>query len=599
MLAACHDSSQGSATPLAAEEFAQLQQIPLDPNDPMDQEWQNVLTHFEQHMDVHYKTPKTNLTILHLAAIFNKKELVRCLILDGADPNARTQFLDNADTAVKMSLSDISTNTPNSEAATRIIDTIDTLLQGGATPETEKDIITHAISLCEHEDAVLHLLRKLPIKTMPREDEAYLVAAWKGWNRTLNFLFNAHLPDNTILNKALFTAAAGSFRTNGQHTECINRLLQLGADVNARDEAARTPLFAAASSLLQTETTEAERVLNVISLLLKNGADIALNSRDEEYPDCCAYDLLLMHPMALNKLEELGHTIQAPPLAFAPGVPLLSDICKAQQRKQTPDETLRYFSAISSIFTPTPEMEESHIYPEALENAILLLCQANCNKTVELITNMQLWHNPATWLTNEHTTQALISAIHREPSLVLPQELLEATATKLTELGLQDEAATLIEWMGRDTNARAAIESLTQNEHPAIRAGAWAATLLQKKLPLPRNGEIRQWLEKHPQIDQKNPAVQKALLLTSLEELWYGNLPSNKQKQLIAAMREIGAPQAAAQYEKIAENLHNPDVLDEIMSQPNNWKFELETATAQYIIAHQSSFLLPNKENTD
>ena len=87
--------------------------------------------------------------------------------------------------------------------------------------------------------------------------------------------------------------------------------------------------------------------------------------------------------------------------------------------------------------------------------------------------------------------------------------------------------------------------------------------------------------------------------MSILEELWYGNMPKNKQKQLIEAMRDIGAAKAAAQYDKIAQNLLNPDVLDEIMSQPDDWKFELEIATAQFILKNEQVFRLPRSENTD
>lgn len=599
LLNSCGDGSKGSATPQAAAEFAELCELPLDANDPMDQEWKGVLEHFKQHMDVHHKSPRTQLTILHLAAIFNKAELVRCLLLDGADPNARTQFFDRADTAIEMALTDISNTTESPAGVAGITATIDNLLQGGAKPETEQDIVVNAISLCSHEQAALHLLQKLPPQLL-KDEEAYQAAAWNGWARTLDFLLRTHPPDKAQLERILITAAAGAFRTEGQHADCILHLLKQGADINARDEAERTPLFAAATTLLQTEGSETARVLDIIDLLLQQGADATINSQDEEYPGCCAYDLMRMHPTALDELTKRGHTLQAPSLAFTPNsTALLSDVCKAKQRKQTADETRLHFDAIASILSPTPEMAEAAIYPEALENALALLAQADAAKTAQLIAQMPIWHTPEAWQAHAHTAQALISALRNNPQLVLPAKLLHSTAQALIANHMDDDAATLIEWMGRDTSAAADIESLTQDPSPAIRAGAWSAKLLLSKLPTPRDGDIRLWMKTNPGLKQDDPALQKALLLTSLEELWYGSMPAQRQKLLIAAMREIGAPRAAEQYEKISQNLHDAEVLDNIMAQPNDWKFELEIATAQFILQHEASFRPGNPENTD
>lgn len=599
LMSACDDTVKGSATPQAAEELAELCRIPLDPNEPMDREWKGVLEHFERHMDVHHKSPQTQLTILHLAAIFNKAELARCLMLDGANPNARTQFFDRADTAIEMALMDISITTDRPAGADAIISTVDTLLQGGAKPETEEDIVVNAISLCDYEEAAMHLLQKLPPELM-RNEEAMQAAAWKGWVRTLEFLLSTHTPEKAQLGRALIAAAAGAFRADGKHADCINLLLQHGANVNAGDEAARTPIFAAATTLMQTEAEETARMLDIIALLLQQGADATLNSQDEEYPGCCAYDLLRMHPSALSELEKRGHSLQAPSLAFTPtSTALLSDVCKAKQRGQTAEETLRHFEAIASVLTPTPEMEESSIYTEALENAISLLCQADSKRTSQLVAKLHIWQKPASWLTNEHVTQAVLSALRNHPELVLPAETLQNTAQKLIELKMSDEAATLIEWMGRDPSAQAAIQALTQDTRPAIKAGAWTAMLTLNKLPAPRDGEIRHWINNHPTVKQDSPALQKALLLTSLEELWYGTMPKARQKQLIAAMREIGAPNAADQYEKIAQNLHDAEALDNIMAEPDDWKFELEIATAQFILQHKDVFRPNTPENTD
>lgn len=607
LLGACDGGSKGSATPQAAAEFAEIEQMQLDPHDPMDREWRDVINHFAKHMDTAYASKESQFTILHIAAIFNKAELVRCLLKDGADANATTYYLSpetgecsGEDSALELALADIS---GNPRGADGIIATIDALLQGGAKAEVKGSMKTSmaatAITLCEHESAVLHLMQQRPDICRSQDTDAHMMAAWKGWESVLKQLLTAYPLSPEEAGKALFTAAGGAFQIEGKHSRCIHLLLEHGAPINSRDEADRTPIFAAATTLLQTESNETPYVLSIIEQLLNEGADATLCAQDEEYPGCSAYDLLRMHPTALEELAQRGHKLEAPPLLFTPGLMLLSDVCKAKQRGQTTDVTLQHYDAIATILRPTADMQDSPIYPEALENAISLLCEADAHKTANLVANMPLWHSIAADKEASHHITPLLSAIRNAPNLILPAELLCQAARDLQRKKMNDEAATIVEWLGRDEHAQPYIEQMKQAQHPALQAGAWSAILLQKQLPAPRVGEIQYWIEKHPQADKTHPALQKALLLTSLQELWTGEMPANKQKQLIAAMREIGAPNAANQYEKIAQNLHDAEVLDQIMDQPDDWKFELEIATAQFILQNEQAFHKTPQQNTD
>ena len=606
LLSACGDGNEGSATPQAAEEFAEIAQLKLDESEATDREWKEVIGHFKKHMDTRYASSESRYTMLHLAAMFNKAELVRCLLLDGADPNATTHYPatdggtePGEDTALEMALVDIA-QTPAGAAG--IIATIDALLQGGAKAEVKGshkgDLASTAISLCEYEEAVLHLLQKTPQSKLKGYD-AHIVAAWKGWDKVLQQLIGQKAMSPAAASEALYMTASGAFSTKGNHNACVQLLLQQGADINARQKDESTPLFAAAVLLQQTESQETSHVINLVELLLQQGADASLTSKDEEYPGCCAWDLLRMHPTALHELKKRGIQLQEPPITFGVGSTLLSDVCKAKMRGTKAAEVQPHFERIASILTPTEEMSHNHIYPEALENAIALLCAADAAKASAAVAAMPLWNDLEAWRQESHQTQAIISAIRNNQGLILPPELLLGTANKLIEAGQTDAAASLVEWMGRSPQTEPQLQQLTQSPYPAIRAGAWSAILLQKELPLPRDGEIRYWIEQHPEANKEHPELQKALLLTSLEELWYGNMPKNKQKQLIEAMRDIGAPNAAAQYDKIAQNLLNPDILDEIMNQPDDWKFELEIATAQFILKNEQVFRVSRSENTD
>ena len=88
-------------------------------------------------------------------------------------------------------------------------------------------------------------------------------------------------------------------------------------------------------------------------------------------------------------------------------------------------------------------------------------------------------------------------------------------------------------------------------------------------------------------------AVREALLLTSLEELWFGRMNRDEQKKLFALMRRIGAPRAAELYERIARNLDRPEQLDAIVDQGDATKYELEVATARFFLEHKDEFTTP------
>ena len=93
--------------------------------------------------------------------------------------------------------------------------------------------------------------------------------------------------------------------------------------------------------------------------------------------------------------------------------------------------------------------------------------------------------------------------------------------------------------------------------------------------------------------------MKKALLLTSLTRLWYGDLLPSEQEEMLQAMSEIGATEAAARYCAITAAMNDPEKLDSLTENSDSWKFELEIATAEYILKHSAAFLTPRKEITD
>ena len=64
-------------------------------------------------------------------------------------------------------------------------------------------------------------------------------------------------------------------------------------------------------------------------------------------------------------------------------------------------------------------------------------------------------------------------------------------------------------------------------------------------------------------------------------------------------MKEIGASEAAARYQEIVHAMDDPEKLDQITEDSDSWKFELEIATARFILHHAEAFLELSTQNTD
>ena len=96
------------------------------------------------------------------------------------------------------------------------------------------------------------------------------------------------------------------------------------------------------------------------------------------------------------------------------------------------------------------------------------------------------------------------------------------------------------------------------------------------------------------------PVLQTILLATSLEEMWCNNMDDARKKQFIDALKTVGAPQEAIRvYGEFANNMDNPEQLDELSKFGDDWKFELEIATAKYIFEHAADILPPAPQKED
>lgn len=607
VLSACRDEVRGHATPQAAAEFAEIadfidraSQESEEGDETIGREALAVIQHFRKNADAKYRSPQLQLTMLHIAAVFNRAELVRCLLQDGADPNAAAQFPgigmndEDACTPLQLALADMAQEEDAPQAA---LDTVNALLAGGADiAALGTAAFSPAAAVCAltpYEETALHLLNRGAAYTGGKFP-ATIPAAAKGWTRVTEFLLAHNVPtaaeDGT-------TALHALARTPGADAEgylrCIDMLLQHGADVNATDAAGVTPLFLAAEAALQQNDEETEQSLAaVISHLLKCGADAyTASGENTEYPHFSAFDLLALKPALLQKLRDAGHALPTPPLQIRRGAPLLADVCRVSINPPTAAESEPFFETIAGVLTPTEEMKENELYPEALGHAVSLLCRIDPARAAAAVAAMPLWNSEDDWKVGSSAAAALTEALSAHPELHLPQELLCTTAEKLMLYGGADSAALFIEMLGHTADARERVEHYARDPRLPMQAGAMCALLRLQNLPLPRAGDVAAWMQKNGVAPAAAPdAVRNALLLTSLERLWFGDMPEAEQRELLKLMREVGAPRAAAAYAEIVKHLNDPEKLDALTGEDDDWKFELEIATARYILSHSQVF---------
>lgn len=594
LLAGC-DGSKGSATEEAAQQFAELReeigQLALSDwmAEASPEELEEVVQKFIETADPTYASPIGKYSILHLACMLKKPELARCLLLDGAEVNTPTMVEGNA--AETPLLLAIATDYAPQATAEQINELIDVLVAGGAsltTPGSAETSLTYNTCLtCAHEAVYAHLLDI----GAPRSGNELLETAYRGWLGTLTRLLNeqgglqeAHYP----LLTAIARLSGGYYE--GDHLACAHYLLEQGVPVDTTDELGRTALFTLASTLptLQSET-QLSTAIQLADLLISRGADPYHRAdNDPEYPGFCPYDLLSAHDSVMEALRAAGHELSAPGISIRSGTHLAADVCRTAMMHPTPDTIRPYTELIARLLYPDEQLTQQEIYPDALKNAIFLLCQVDAAKTTQLIKNMPLWKKPAE--SPPHLITTLVYALQDNSAIVLPANLLLSTAEALLTGGDHENAAALIELMGRAAENDELIARLCNDARPPVQAGAWGAKLLRANLPTACNGSVTAWLTaNHREAD--TPFLRKAQLLTSIEDLWYGNMEKARIDEFIALVKEIGAPKAAAAYRAIADNLSSPENLDELMSTQDSWAYELETATARFLLEHKNEFL--------
>lgn len=587
------------ATQEATLEFAQLQE---DLSTLAEGEWLHaeeaaeiatLLQHFAQTADARYATPETGLTMLHLACMLKKPELARSLLRDGADPNARTKPTPDNSCETPLTLA-ISTTYITDPTAEPIIRLIDILLEHGATlPNSGSDLYTLTLAICltdAPEEVFLHLLDK----GIPRDNLLTAAAAYQGWPNALNKL----LAGKKEIDPSLLPAAA-NLRLPGDHLQCIRLLLEKGIPVDATDPAGRTALYLIASTLQELEEeSDLQESWDIITLLLEHGADpLKPAGKSPETPGFCAADYLYARSETLNYLAEKGYNIEPPRPTFQDkGSGLLSDIWRASIRPDSPLAYAQDYDAIATILTPSEEIKEQENYPQTLPLALNLLASIQAEKTSRLVESMPLWQDIAAWEREQPECDALIEGLLHTPAITLSEHHLLHTAEALEKAGKHHYAAALAELLARCPLSPENIERYCTDPRPSIQAGAWQARLRQLGLPSAHEGAVEEWLQTHA-TPPYTEAQSTALLLTSLDKLWYGELGEKDREAIITHLRELGAPHAADAIQALAGSLSNPEQLDRIMEKEHEWIYEQQIAIARYIFTHRQDFQPAQKDS--
>lgn len=604
LLLGCDGSGQkGSATPEAAGQFLELR-VELEELAAADwmvdygpEELREVVQNFIQTADPTYTSATNKYSILHIACMLKKAELARCLIQDGADPNAATMMEGSpAETPLLYAL----TTDYAPEATAQEINTlIDVLVAAGASLATpgsaETGLAYNACLTCAHEEVYAHLLDI----GAPRSGNELQECAYRGWLSTLTRLLNEKggiTPADYALLPTVARMSDGYY--TGEHLACARYLIENGASADAADEVGRTALFCLASgySTLK-ENGMGDTALELAEYLLKNGANPYLRiDKEPDYPGFSAYDLIKGNSDLLQALQQKGFTFTPPAMEIRSGEYLAADVCRAALTHPDTEAITPHFDTIATLLNPTEELREQEIYTDALRNAVILMAKVDAGKTSKIIANMPLWNDPQAMKSQDHITTELLYALQDTRSIVLPKELLHKSAEECQKNAAYEQAAILTELLGRAEDSDALIEQLSNDARPAIKAGALSARLYKEGLPAASDGGVEAWLAEHKRTAD-TPVLQKALLLTSIERLWYGDMSTEEMNSFVTAVQELGLSRVAEIYQQIITHLSHPEQLDEIMATQHLWAYELEIATAQFLLQHKDEILAAPAED--
>ena len=604
-----YDETFGNATHEAAKQYDELASNYKEIKDEeeleevlaAEAEVIDLLTHFDKTADVHYATRERGITMLHLACLFKKPELARCLLLEGANPNARARDAYGEVYGSPLSYALLSSEEGANDTE-QIIQLLNLLANNGADTKGsvyyDQPLITTAILICAHEDVVRHLLKYTPPISV---DDIALIME-RGWANALEDILKTKAsltPEEQACIVCAGCIIKGDYdgKTNMRMVESF---LSRGVDINSTYMGTTLLLEASANLSFATDEEFLNNWVDYIAYLISKGADVThIAGAESAHAGLCAYDMLANRPGVLKALAARGHHLTAPPMVIRDGKMLIDDLTRAGMRQMSAEAARPYLKQITSVFSPTQEQMEDISYSNALLSATEILSRISPEYAAAVINASPLWqiapsahqHEEAQAPCHGVSAATLIYVLRDVYEVCVDSNKILQVIRQAEEINDSNLSALSVELLGRDPQTAAIVEELLHSPNLSIQAGAWSAKLQHMGLPCATNGAVINWLAKHG-LEADTPAIRTALTATSLAEMWYGDLSDARKAEFIQALRTIGAPESAIKvYSEYANNMDNPEKLDELEAQGKDWSYELEIATARYIVQHADDFL--------
>ncbi len=576
---------------------------------------------------VNISSTNTHITLLHLAAAYKKEELLRCLLLDGADPNAQRSITVEGEKAPGDTVLTYAVASGFVEAEAydpqQVLRIVKKLIENGADMGQRGPYHLLPVEIAaltgEHEELILELLKLTPKEAIapPLSKEKpgailYLSAS-AHLNKVIEELIKlGHNPDTALVNgRSMLMHAVGLALYDSDDTwkKTVDLLLKHGADINHKDDQGRTALFELAFEA-QKQTSDENAEIDMASriiFLLDRGArtDIAIEQH-EEYPGFSTYDLLSLRPDLLAELVRREHPLVAPPLSLPEeDTAMLATLCRATVTGRDTSSLKDDYDRIAAILlTPSEAMLHHELYEPALKSALSILFKLDAKRARDILYMLPIWKDELKGNDHLHCTSCsscggeshilrpILESIAEQEEFIIPSERIIHLATALVENGQDSLAIDCLKLLARCEDYQQITERLSQSESRAIRLGALYAQCFALDIPLPEERAVQAWLAQHSRV-ANTEFLKKATLLTSLEELWFGDMPDSEKEQLIAIMEEIGAQKAADQYRRIIPMLENPEELDNIMAGDHEWEMELKEDIARFFIQNAAEFQTP------
>ncbi len=433
------------------------------------QEWLDVIAHYRRTGDARYASPTRRTTLLHLACIAKKPELVRQLLAEGAAPNALTYHPEmerSYDGAFTFTLCDKfypCTPPSNKENSLRIIDLL--VAAGGDAKGRQAGSALHMMPLLFSqvegaEDIALHMLT---LGTDPGRN-------------ALNKILNDKDKDGKKLDQVQLSRHRFlELATREGWARVLEHMLREGMltniDLHPEDETSLLCNLVAKMAESQWDADEAplfEGRAACVALMLRHGASVHTTGA---LPDSktSAADFIHSHPRLLAYLNERGISVPRTPRELGEAS-LAHDLRRMPVYACPPLESLTpLYEALTSLLAA----EEAHTVQE---NVLRFMMQVDTSKTAERLMALPMWHPSPTWTEAE---SKLFKAVLRNRSMAaaLPADWLLATAEKQEAAGFPRIAHGLIHLLAQHPQAAPMVEKLCHDARPAIAAAACTVRL--------------------------------------------------------------------------------------------------------------------------